>query len=212
MPLCRYAFLVFIELTEFLRCPADHPEAHCVLVPLEMAGRAVVSGTIGCPACQREYPVRQGIVRFGPRPARDPVGAVPDPAALQALLGIASPGGYVVLVGSAAHAARELAPLLEGVHLVGINAPREVAPGPHLTLLEAPEGIPLRSAIARGVVLGRDFAAAPWSHGSARVLLKGLRLVVLADDVAVEGVELVARAPGVWVGQKREEGGGKREE
>jgi hypothetical protein len=193
---------MFIELTEFFRCPADHPEAHCVLVPLEMAGRTVVRGTLGCPVCRREYAVTQAIVRFGPRPPQAPAGTVPGGAALQALTGLASPGGYLVLVGSAARAATALAAQLEGVHLVGVNAPADVTAWPGLTLVEAERGIPLRSRTARGVVLGGESAVPPWIEEAARVLLPGLRLVALAEVGRVDGVEPVAGGPGVWVGQK----------
>jgi uncharacterized protein YbaR (Trm112 family) len=55
---------VFIELTEFLRCPKDHEEAHAVCLPLEMAGRDVVRGVVGCPACQAEYAIVDGVVDF----------------------------------------------------------------------------------------------------------------------------------------------------
>jgi len=55
---------MFIELSEFLRCPAQHDEAFCVVMPLEMVGRSVVRGVIGCSNCRREYPVVQGVAIF----------------------------------------------------------------------------------------------------------------------------------------------------
>ena len=57
---------MFIELTDHLRCPADHDESFLVLLPLDLAGRDVVQGTLGCPVCQREYAiVRQSLIETG---------------------------------------------------------------------------------------------------------------------------------------------------
>ena len=42
---------MFIELTDHLRCPADHEEAFLVLLPDQMDGRAVRGGALGCPVC-----------------------------------------------------------------------------------------------------------------------------------------------------------------
>ena len=58
---------MFIELTEFLRCPKDHVEAHAVCLPLEMEGRVVVRGVLGCPVCQAEYVIADGFVDFAER-------------------------------------------------------------------------------------------------------------------------------------------------
>ncbi len=40
-----------IELTDLLRCPADHDEAFLVLLPDRMEGRRVLAGHLGCPMC-----------------------------------------------------------------------------------------------------------------------------------------------------------------
>src|SRR2546426_5879274 len=47
-----------------LRCPEAHEEAFLVLSTGEMVGRMVRSGLLGCPACQREYPIVQGVAHF----------------------------------------------------------------------------------------------------------------------------------------------------
>ena len=123
---------MFIELAEHLRCPEGHEErAYCVLVPDEMAGREVVRGSIACPVCEHVYPLRDGIADFsGTAPATaTPIEASSSPGSpiapdvAQALLGVAGPGGYVVLLGSAGRVATELAGLMEGIHFIGVNAP-----------------------------------------------------------------------------------------
>src|SRR3989454_1638702 len=152
-----------------LRCPEAHEEAFLVLSTGEMVGRMVRSGLLGCPACQREYPIVQGVAHFSasgtggeltPRPTNAVAAGAPprspDTQTLQALLELSGPGGYVVLVGSAARHAVGLAGLMGGIHFVGINAPSDVAELPVLSLLVCDKLIPLRRAMARGVVVGRS--------------------------------------------------------
>src|SRR2546430_15427280 len=100
---------VHIELTEMLRCPESHEEALLVMSTGEMLGRMVRTGILGCPVCRREYPIIKGVVHFSGNVKREtgndasPSPAFPvDPQTLQALLDLSGPGGYVVLVGSAA--------------------------------------------------------------------------------------------------------------
>jgi hypothetical protein len=56
---------VFIELTEILRCPNDHLESYMVAAPMTMDGRRIVRGVVGCPECQAEFPIVDGVVYFG---------------------------------------------------------------------------------------------------------------------------------------------------
>lgn len=200
---------MFIELAEFLRCPAQHEaRSYCVVLPEEMSGRRIRRGSIGCPECGREFAIVEGIARFGERdgvatPVIQEAESDADPSALAALLGLAGPGGYVVLVGAVARLAEQLAGEIEGVHFVGVNAPPEVRPSEALSLVAAPDGIPLASAMARGCVVSRGWAREPWLAEAARVVLRGLRLVVLAENVTAAGVEQLAAGDGMWVGVKQ---------
>src|SRR5437899_10689351 len=113
-----------------LRCPEAHEEAFLVLATGEMVGRMVRSGLLGCPACQREYPIVQGVAHFSasgtggeltPRPTNAVAAGAPprspDAQTLQALLELSGPGGYVELVGSAARHAFGLEGLSGGMHV-----------------------------------------------------------------------------------------------
>src|SRR6476620_951214 len=121
---------MFIELVEVLRCPENHPEAHCVLATAAMNGRDVVRGIIGCPVCKREYLVDRSIAEFGtPGPAPEANSALPDAHDVHALLGLDSPGGYAVLVGSAARLAPVLAETMTGIGLIAVNGPAGLRPG-----------------------------------------------------------------------------------
>lgn len=200
-----------IELTEMLRCPEPHREDVLVLSTGEVKDRRIRSGLVGCPVCQKEYPITWGIVDFtgGARPSA-PRGYVPpsplpmaDAASLQALLELSGPGGYVVLVGAAARQAPGLAAVMEGIHFVGINAPRDVEESAVLSLLRANDRIPLRSGIARGVVVGADLATSPWLVDAHRVLLRGRRFVVESEEPELPiGLHKLAAGNGLWVGEK----------
>ncbi|HEX4601941.1 MAG TPA: Trm112 family protein [Gemmatimonadales bacterium] len=196
-----------IELTEMLRCPEPHGDSFLVMSTGEMRGRMIRSGVLGCPLCHREYPIVQGVVQFSRTPP-PPAAPVPLPAidapTLQALLDLASPGGYVVLVGSAARHAPGLAGLMRGVHFVGVNASPDVEELPMLSLVSCATVIPLRPAIARGVVLGAEAVTGPWPAEAARVVLPGRRFVAEQEDVAgLSGITRLAAGRGVFVGERR---------
>jgi len=201
---------VHIELTEMVRCPESHEEALLVMSTGEMLGRMVRTGILGCPVCRREYPIIKGVVHFSGNVKREtgndasPSPAFPvDPQTLQALLDLSGPGGYVVLVGSAARHAVGLAELMGGIHFVGVNPPPDAEELPVLSLLRCDTLIPLRPAMARSVVVGSDCATAPWLAEARRVLLRGRRLVIEDEQAsAPEGVTKLASGHGLWVGEK----------
>jgi uncharacterized protein YbaR (Trm112 family) len=202
---------MFIELAELLRCPAEHEPAYCVITPAEMKDRRVLSGVVGCPVCEEEYPIAHGVVRFGPDPLLGQgsrsddltVEEMPSARSIWSLLALGSPGGYVVLVGSPARLAEALADEMDGIHYIGVNVPPEVRSSAELSLLTATASIPLRSDICRGVVIGREYAEQPWLSEGARVALKSSRLVVAREDVEVTSMNCRAVGQGLWVGDKK---------
>ena len=204
-----------IELTEMLRCPEDHREEFLVLSTSEMNGRMVNLGVVGCPVCHRAFEIIDGIVDFtevitGERQLRavrrtpvQPTTPV-DAQSLQALLDLGGPGGYVVLVGSAARHADGLASLMGGIHFIGINAPADIEELPVMSLLQTDQVIPLRGAMARGAVVGAELARTPWVGEAARVLLHGRRLVIESEHPTLpESMQLLAVGQGLWVGEKQ---------
>lgn len=208
---------MFIELSEFLRCPEPHTETFCVVAPGEMMGRMIVRGIVGCPICKREYPIEGGVVQFAEAAeaaAAAETAEAADADVVWALLGLTSPGGFVVLVGSASRLAPALAERMRGVHFVGVNPPGDVGFSPVLTRLTHANRMPLRASMARGVVLGADACMEPWISEGARVLLPGLRLVAAVESLSAPGLNQLAVGQGLWVGAKvgrRETGKGKPE-
>lgn len=205
-----------IELTEMLRCPEEHREEFLVLSTSEMNGRMIRRGILGCPVCRREFEIIDGIADFtesaggagaARKIRRTPAPASPvtvDAESLQALLDLGGPGGFVVLVGSAARHAEGLAARMEGVHFIGINAPPDIEEVPVLSLLQSERVIPLRAAMARGTVVGAELGRSPWVGEAVRVVLPGRRVVVEADQPLLPpGVTPLASGDGLWVGEKR---------
>jgi uncharacterized protein YbaR (Trm112 family) len=213
---------VFIELTDHLRCPASHEEAFLVLLPGPVVNRSVRSGTLGCLACGREYPIEDGVAVFGTQGSLKDSLAVAEKLeksvkseksersdesvgaeAIMAFLGLSGPGGYVALVGDAGRFAPALAGLLPGVHFAAVNPPEYVIESPSVSLLRSPV-LPLKTASMRGVVLGGDYDDPHWRADAARSVLPGLRVAGqgMPPDPA-EGLELLAAAGGWWVGSRR---------
>ena len=199
-----------IELTEMLRCPERHEEGFLVMSTGEMLGRMVRSGMLGCPVCGKEYPIVRGVAHFSEKGkgaagnVQDDRATIPDAATLQALLDLSGPGGYVLLLGSAARHAVGLAGLMGGIHFVGVNAPDDVEELPVLSLLACEAMIPLRQTVARAAVVGRDCLGAKWLAEARRVLLPGRRLVIESESVTEPpGLTQLALGHGLFVGERR---------
>lgn len=195
---------MFIELVEYLKCPADHADAFLVLATGAMKGRAIRYGTLGCPVCRGEYLVVQQCVRFGPPPSMaTPTRALPAAEAVQAVIGLESPGGYVALVGSAAELANDLAGLMRGVHFICVNPRPDTIPSVSRSLVESTATIPLRDAVVRGVLLGEEYLTPAWLGEAVRVVLPGQRVVACAETlVSPPGLTPLASGQGLWVGRK----------
>ncbi len=194
---------MFIELTDHLRCPADHAEGYLVLLPDTMEGRSVRAGRLGCPVCGRTYEVRDGVLDLGGGDAPVPEATLLTPEALTALVGLSGPGGYLVMVGRPGAAWREVAAQNPGVGLVAVNPPPGLADEPGISVLRGGV-IPLKSRSMRGVALGSPYGGDPgWVAEAARVVLPGLRVAGEGPVPDPAALELMAAAGGAWVGTPR---------
>jgi uncharacterized protein YbaR (Trm112 family) len=194
---------MFIELTDHLRCPADHAESYLVLLPDEMQERSVRAGRMGCPVCGRTYALSDGVLDLGGGEVALPETTLLTAEALTALVGLSGPGGYMVLVGRPAAAWREVVERNRGVGLVAVNPPAAVKDEPGISVLRSGV-LPLKSRSMRGVVLGRPFGVdAGWVREAARVVLPGLRVVGEGPVPDPSILELMAEAGGAWVGTPR---------
>jgi uncharacterized protein YbaR (Trm112 family) len=193
---------MFIELTDHLRCPADHEEAFLILLPETMDGRRVQDGALGCPACHREFPVAAGIVDFGGGLAASEPCTLPAEAAY-ALLGLDGPGGYLALLGAAGGLADDLSGRLPGIHLVLVNPPADSDLPSGGSILRAPR-LPLQQRSMRGAVIPGELSRDPgWLEGAIACVLPGLRVVGEGPAPERPDVTIMAQAGGWWVGRRR---------
>lgn len=191
---------MFIELTDHLRCPADHEESYLVLLPDEIRERSVRAGRLGCPVCGRTYGVAEGVLDLGGPRESPPHETLLTPDALTALVGLSGPGGYLVLVGRPASGWRQVAELNPGVGLIAVNPDADVVDEPGISVLRSGV-LPLRSRSMRGAVLGSPFAEdAGWIAEAARVVLPGLRIAGEGRTPDPAQLDLMAAAGGAWVG------------
>ena len=199
---------MFIELVDALRCPVPHDESWLVASATHMEARHIVEGTLGCPVCHAEYPVRRGVVDFRRAPSgapRAPTARPRDAAEamrLAAFLGLADAGGFAVLLdgwGSQAPALRELVetPLI----LVDPPAGVEGEPGVSVLLTDGP--IPLATGASRGTAIDGD--AALRVPEAVRITRAGGRLVGPPGAALPRDVRELARDDTLWVGEKEPE-------
>lgn len=194
---------MFIELTDHLRCPAEHEERFLVLLPDRLEGRSVRSGQLGCPVCGRIFALAEGVFDAGDAPGMPEPDSALQPSAIAALSGLGGPGGYLVLVGPPGAQWREVEEQVPGVALVAVNPPAAVPDEAGVSVIRGGR-LPLRSRSMRGVVLGRPFGGDPaWVAEAGRVVLPGLRVVGEGPDPGSDLIDLMASADGVWVGTPR---------
>lgn len=188
---------MFIELTDHLRCPADHPEGFLVLLPGRMAGRRVLDGTLGCPACGRETAIAGGVAEFGDPPAVQ--ATVLTAEAVAAFAGLEGPGGYLALVGGAARLADSVRVALPGIRLVLVNPPAGTTAAEADSVLRS-DRWPLKSRCLRTAVVARDHAA--WGAVVGASVLPGNRLIVEGPAPDLADYETAGEGGGVWVGRR----------
>ena len=201
---------MFIELVESLRCPRPHEFTWLVASTLEMAGRDIRRGLLGCPSCSARYPIRDGVVDFRTRDGTTPI---PDSAPLEeprgdqelamrvaALLDLTSPGGFVVLAGEWGHAASPLRALTDGVEMLVLNPTAALFSGNGISLARTDGSVPIRPGAARGIALDERHAARV--DDAARALRQFGRLVAPVAASLPADLEELARDSRDWVATK----------
>lgn len=200
---------MLIELVDDLRCPRQHEETWLVASADHTDNRDIIDGTLGCPICHAEYPIREGVVRFGdPKVtgvAQDDDGRRIDhdlAMRLAAFLDLTDGQGFALLAGSWGPAA----PLLRQVtpaRFVVLNPNPAVAAVHGISVLEIAAGIPLADATCRGVALDESHADEVHLEAAVRVLRPVGRLVAPASTPTPTGVVELARDAQLWVAERR---------
>jgi len=200
---------VFIELVDSLRCLGAHEDTWLVAAVTRMDGRHIIEGTLGCPICRREFPVRDGIGWFteaGPSPTvrlTQRPGPADDDRVTRAaaLLGLTDGGGIVCLDPSwagCADALTELGP----AHIVLLNARPSDSSPQEVSGLAVDDRLPFAAGGVRAVALGHGAATAPLLASAAAVLRNRGRLVAPAATSVPDGVHELARDTLDWVAER----------
>jgi uncharacterized protein YbaR (Trm112 family) len=199
---------MFIELVDTLRCPTPHEESWLVLAADRMAARHVLEGTLGCPVCDAEYPIREGVVdfRLAPHvPAARSRPADPEQAMrLAAFLGLDDALGFAVLMGEWGAHALELRGMVE-CPLILVDPPADVEATPGLSIIRTDGALPLAAGAARGMAIDAGGAGgAPDERIASAVRatrVKG-RIVGPVSLPLPDGVRELARDDREWVGER----------
>jgi uncharacterized protein YbaR (Trm112 family) len=194
---------MFIELVDALRCPVPHEESWLVASADRMEARHIVDGTLGCPVCRAEYPIRRGVVDFrrsAPRALPPPTPPDPEQATrLAAFLDLADVTGFAVLVG----ARGTHAPLVRAqvdTPLVLVDPPENVEGEPGISVLRCDGELPLAAGAARGVAI--DEVSAERAASAVRATRVAGRVVAPASTPLPDGVRELARDDTDWVGER----------
>lgn len=195
-----------IVLTDILTCPVCGPDFGLIVLAQQIEDRRVLEGRLGCPHCERHYPIEDGLAHLEvdtKLPVGEAEGADAERALrIAAFAGLQEGRGLSLLVGAPAGQATELAKLFPGTEFIAFadDADDRWAEQAGVNRIASGERLPVGSGRLRAVVLsGAD--AAGLLDEAARVLSVGGRLVWLdapADTdaaLAAAGLRVMARDP-----------------
>lgn len=190
---------MFVELIEHLRCPREHEESPLIVAADRTEGRSIMVGTLGCPVCRSEFPIRAGEALFADAATAGRACDADMAIRLAAALGLTDASGYVLLCGGWGACAGELATLVETPILL-VNPPRPAASGVS-GIIRTDGVLPLAASSARAAALDDD-AHAGVRAGATRAVRRGGRLVGPAALPLPDGASQLARDARMWVAEK----------
>jgi len=184
-----------LDVIPTLRCPREHEESGLVLVADATQGRHVITGVLGCPVCEAEYPVRAGVAYFvdatGPTPERDH-----EIIRTAAMLGLTDHGGVILLGGHWASTADAIAEIAETLVLV-VNPPVQADYAERVSVLYA-DRLPIAEHSLRAAAIDT-----PVPDVASVLRAKG-RLVATNAVPVPAAIAEIARDEEYWVGERAE--------
>ncbi|MDE0445035.1 MAG: hypothetical protein OXH96_00055 [Spirochaetaceae bacterium] len=192
-----------VTLTDHLVCPRCGPPFGLVLLAREVRERRVHEGEFGCPNCRDRFPVEGGFGDLRPPPLGvgpgeeggvaeveeesgvggsegDPRGVGDLQASalrLGAALGVTGGPGLVVVSDGHRAEAAALARLVRGIEVVVVGWGGRGLSGDGVSAFVTGPRLPLRDAVARGVVVEGGSGAGWWGE-CFRVVMPGGRIVI----------------------------------
>jgi uncharacterized protein YbaR (Trm112 family) len=203
---------VFIELLDLFRCINPHEDTWLVASLTAVTNRFVLEGTLGCPICGAEYPIRNGVADFSAG-AEIPRRKATGPAANEdreelatragAFLNVTEPGATVVLGGRWADAALELS-LMTEARVLAINPEGRAEESETVGLLLVGSEIPVAPGSVLGVAVDASFPAGIVAS-AVKAVRPGGRIVGPAEIPPPSELTVLAQDEDYWVAQKAPE-------
>jgi uncharacterized protein YbaR (Trm112 family) len=200
---------VIVDLADAMRCPALHAPTALITAVDRLAGRSVITGTLGCPVCNARYPVIDGAGVFDPvwharlrAESAMPLAQDTDVIRVAALLDLTDSNGVVLLEGVTAAVGASLHTLI-GTALVLLNPPGPISAGGDLSVIYGPV-----APFAPGSLRGAAFSATPGAGVVASVIAAvrpGGRVMAPLALAVPPGVAALARDAHGWVGARQAE-------
>jgi hypothetical protein len=199
-----------LDLAERLRCPRAHAPTPLIVVAIAVEERELRRGIAGCPVCRLEARIEEQEVRFdeaakvpaplaAPAPERSEDPSGPEFGRLRALLGLAEPGGAVLLTGPYARFADMLADAVDTAVVLMHAAP---APGVRaVRVRDAGAQVPFTDATFRAVALAAGLPG-EFTADAARSVSSGGRVLGAASLAPPPGVRELARDASEWVAER----------
>jgi uncharacterized protein YbaR (Trm112 family) len=193
-----------LDLVDVLRCQQPHDGGWLVCAAVKVRGRELLDGWLSCPICEAQYPIRDGLVTYGPFDRAAHVAPEPSEAdvlQLAAALELTRPGLLVALAGrwaAFAGALQALVPtrfvLVNGPSADGLMEPAVIAS------LAGARGLPLPTGQLHAIALDEGHLADAPLADAMRTLSAGGRLVLPPGGDFPDGVEALAEDARLRVG------------
>ena len=181
-----------------LRCVRPHAETWLVASIERADERFIIEGTLGCPSCLAEYPIREGVVYFSDRPLRASRVEPRETEAIRlaAALDLTEPRMVAVLHGAwGAHA--QLVRSISPVQLLLLDPPAGITSGDGVSMLVG-DTAPFAQASVDAVALDADASDAMVASLRAS-LRRGARMLAPIAARIPDGFTELARDDDVWV-------------
>lgn len=185
-----------LDVIPALRCPRAHEESGLVLVADETRGRHVVTGVLGCPVCEAEYPIRAGVAYFVNPTASAADTRNDEIIRTAAMLGLTEPGGVIMLGGHWAFIADAISEIGGALVLV-VNPPAITHYDEPVSVMYAGDQLPIAEHALRAAALDAPVPA----NNIASVLREKGRLVATTAVPVPPEITEIARDADYWVGE-----------
>lgn len=192
---------MFVELIESLRCPNDHEESPLIAQASKTENRRIHTGTLGCPVCHAEFPIRDWVAEFGEISPMTSLEVPSQEVAMRvaAFLELTDARGFALLCGRwGVHA--ELIGLIAETPLVVVNHPA-ATPIQHTAGGIRGTVIPFAAGSARALAISETSTKEIIESG-VRALKVGGRVLGPARIPVPDGVTEIVRDDREWVGEK----------